>query len=154
MNRLVKSACWPWRRPVTEDRPPVSAHSPSTSQGLRARTGLIPTPSSSTLSPRLVTSEVTHSFIRARMWHSACRRTVRSEGGAALSVGRLSTAAKPPRALAPPAGRPLRLHDGHGGRAVHTRPSGGANLSDPLRLVLGLVPPHRKQDAGESSSEG
>ena len=49
------------------------------------------------------TSEVTHPFIRARVWHSACRRTVRSEGGAALSVGRLSTAAKRPPALTPPA---------------------------------------------------
>ena len=31
----------------------------------------------------------------------SCRRTIRSEGGAALSVGRLSRAAKCPRALAP-----------------------------------------------------
>ena len=33
----------------------------------------------------------------------SCRRTIRSEGAAALSVGRLSRAAKCPRALAPPA---------------------------------------------------
>ncbi len=52
---------------------------------------------------RTMASEVTHPFIRALVWHSACRRTVRSDGGAALSVGRLSIAAKRPRALAPPA---------------------------------------------------
>ena len=38
-------------------------------------------------------NEVTHPFIRARLGHGPCRRTGRSEGGAAPSSGRLSRAA-------------------------------------------------------------
>ncbi len=47
--------------------------------------------------------EVTHAFIRALVWHSACRRTVRYEGGVAPSTTRLSKAANRSNALTPPA---------------------------------------------------
>ena len=44
MKRPVKLPGWSWQFSVIADRPPVSAHSPSTSQGMCARTGSVVSP--------------------------------------------------------------------------------------------------------------
>ena len=95
-------------------------------------------------------------FYSRSVWHAACRRTIRSDGGVAHSTGRLSTAATCPHRADASSLTTATDYDGPADGAAAVRDRGaavGARRFGADRVIGHAISPHREQDAREAAGE-